>query len=81
MGGHGDSGGGSARGAGRGHGVPEPAQVPPVVLERTPPGPDDVGTLRCQVCGDTWPTTPEQDAILDVILNHHARHREADRGP
>lgn len=36
----------------------------------------DCGLVRCRVCGCTWVTTPEQDALLADLFDHDATHPE-----
>ena len=35
-----------------------------VRIDARPATDDDVGTVTCRLCGKTWTTTPEQDALL-----------------
>jgi hypothetical protein len=38
-------------------------------LHRIPPE-GDTGKIRCEVCGHTWPTSPDTDALLAQIVTH-----------
>ena len=44
-------------------------------VEPSPPS-TDYGRVRCRVCGLTWTTTPEQDALLADLADHDATHPE-----
>jgi hypothetical protein len=32
------------------------------------------GALVCRICGRTWSTTPETDAVLAEVFAHHDDH-------
>jgi predicted Zn finger-like uncharacterized protein len=40
-----------------------------IEFHRIPPE-GDTGKVRCEVCGHTWVTTPDQDALLVEVLTH-----------
>jgi hypothetical protein len=45
-----------------------------IEIRRVPPG-ADTGAVVCRICGHTWRTTPDQDALLAEIFAHEQTHR------
>ena len=43
-------------------------------IEQVDPEAAGFGRVRCRVCGQTWPTTPDQAALIAALFEHDAGH-------